>query len=277
LKNKGNFVNVKPYVLYRPGKALTHLPLSLRSVGYARLPLLASLPDKRIFDFIQLIWCLSGKGSIEYAKQKINISEGFATAILPGKPHQIYALSPEWEIRWVTIDGLHACDIVNSFNLGHNAVKPGECPLDLFKRMESIVLDSKWESILEGSSLCYSLLTKAANSCPKKTTAIDKAMIMLRENAGNADVGISQIADQVGIERTLFSKKFISHVGMSPKEYLDSCRLEKIMSLLANTDETVIRIASQTGFANANYLGKFFRKKMNISPIEFRMQAFMEL
>ena len=45
---------------------------------------------------------------------------------------------------------------------------------------------------------------------------------------------------------------------------------ERIERLLLATDMSVVAIAGATGFANANYLAKAFRRKRGVAPLEFR-------
>lgn len=265
------------YVRYRPGKASDHLPMSVRSVGSAMLHRLSTITNKRKFDFIQFIWCEYGKGAIEWQNRCIEISEGYTGSILPGMEHQLYSLTPEWKIRWVTVDGIHACDILKSFGLDRKAVKSGECPFDLFTKLENSILCPNRKALLEASALCYELFSRAANGIPHESDLVGRAMAIMRSNAGDPNLGIAQVADQLGIERTLFSKKFLAQSGMSPKEYLDSCRLEKIMYFLANSFYSIKEISRRTGFANSNYMDKFFRKKMRMAPLVFRRQSLQEL
>ena len=53
---------------------------------------------------------------------------------------------------------------------------------------------------------------------------------------------------------------------MTPWEYLIRLRLEKAKQLLRNSDFTVSEIAQRTGFCDASYLTRVFRRHEQMTP-----------
>jgi AraC-like DNA-binding protein len=62
-------------------------------------------------------------------------------------------------------------------------------------------------------------------------------------------------------------------LGQSPTDYLLSLRIHHARRLLVHTDLTVTQIAEQTGFNDSNYLSRQFRKRVGVSPREYRRAA----
>jgi len=52
--------------------------------------------------------------------------------------------------------------------------------------------------------------------------------------------------------------------------YGDNPIKDKACTLLINEDKTINQIAGMLGFQNQSYFSKFFKKKMGVSPSEYR-------
>ncbi|MFC7680204.1 helix-turn-helix domain-containing protein [Paenibacillus sp. GCM10028914] len=64
------------------------------------------------------------------------------------------------------------------------------------------------------------------------------------------------------------------HTGLSPLQYLHELQINKAKSLLANTGLPVSEIGMQVGIENTNYFIRLFRKKMGMTPGQFRIIRF---
>ncbi|MBN1673726.1 MAG: helix-turn-helix transcriptional regulator [Kiritimatiellae bacterium] len=58
--------------------------------------------------------------------------------------------------------------------------------------------------------------------------------------------------------------------GLSPLQYVNVLRMERIKGLLRDTDQPVSHIAAELGFADASYFSRFFRRRAGCSPRAFR-------
>ncbi|MCW3061854.1 MAG: transcriptional regulator, AraC family [Capsulimonas sp.] len=83
-------------------------------------------------------------------------------------------------------------------------------------------------------------------------------------------IGVSEVADLVGLHpkyaMTLFKKNF----GMSILEYLTRHRLSHAQRLLATTNDKIIDIALDAGFGSASRFYEVFERECGQSPREFR-------
>ena len=66
------------------------------------------------------------------------------------------------------------------------------------------------------------------------------------------------------------SRKFKETIGISFREYLQNTRIEQSCRLLVNTNKKIIDIAQSVGYDDVNFFTDIFKKKMNITPREFR-------
>jgi YesN/AraC family two-component response regulator len=67
-----------------------------------------------------------------------------------------------------------------------------------------------------------------------------------------------------------FSKKFKERTGQSLVQYLNDKRIERACSLLKNKNYSLEQVAELTGFSNANYLIRVFKKRTGKTVGEYR-------
>jgi transcriptional regulator GlxA family with amidase domain len=63
---------------------------------------------------------------------------------------------------------------------------------------------------------------------------------------------------------------------MSPLEYVHTMRLEEAKHLLETGDASVEAIANEVGYEDASFFGRLFRRKVGITPAQYR-RRFSEL
>jgi len=106
---------------------------------------------------------------------------------------------------------------------------------------------------------------------PSDHPRLASAQRYLREHAFEPErVSVNNLARVAGMSRRIFERRFVQHTGRSPKEEIIRLRLDRVKELLVNTDWTLARIASQTGFNYAEYLHAVFREKIGITPGKYR-------
>ncbi|MDP3180085.1 MAG: helix-turn-helix domain-containing protein, partial [Spirochaetaceae bacterium] len=66
---------------------------------------------------------------------------------------------------------------------------------------------------------------------------------------------------------------FKKRTGITPARFLTEERLRFAASLLASTRKSVAQIAGESGFADAGYFAKVFRRGRGLSPTEYRDRA----
>ena len=62
---------------------------------------------------------------------------------------------------------------------------------------------------------------------------------------------------------------FTRETGISPAKYITRVRVEYAKLLLQDEDTSIIYVAEASGFANANYFAKVFRRETGMSPSEY--------
>lgn len=79
-------------------------------------------------------------------------------------------------------------------------------------------------------------------------------------------VQLSQLA-----ERT-FKRRFAQATGMAPLEYVHHVRLEEAKQLLETGETPVEAIAVDVGYSDSSFFGRLFRRKVGLSPAQYRQR-----
>ncbi len=90
------------------------------------------------------------------------------------------------------------------------------------------------------------------------------------ENKYMENISIADVASMMYMDRTVFSKGFSRQYGVSPQEYLCSCRLKAALDLLENTAAPIAEIATSCGYTDYPNFSKMFKQKYGLSPREYR-------
>ena len=98
---------------------------------------------------------------------------------------------------------------------------------------------------------------------------IDRLHRIIRENISNVDFNIDDWAQEMGLSRSAFYKKVKSQTGFAPVDLIKEFRLSHAAELLQTTTHSITEVAYRSGFRDAGYFGKCFRKRYGMSPREY--------
>lgn len=86
------------------------------------------------------------------------------------------------------------------------------------------------------------------------------------------DVALSTLAEKYNISVAYICSLFSVHLNTTFLSYLDQIRLQYAAQLLSHTHLSLDAIAQQTGFKYANQLLRVFRKRIGVTPTQYRKQ-----
>ncbi len=84
---------------------------------------------------------------------------------------------------------------------------------------------------------------------------------------------LGTIARDVGMSRSRFADQFHTKIGCSPMSYLTDLRLQKAMTLLADTGEPVQSVATQVGYQSPAAFSRAFANRYGRAPRDVRRAA----
>ena len=101
--------------------------------------------------------------------------------------------------------------------------------------------------------------------------AVSKAL-RLMHNQPEHPWTIELLADNVGLSRAAFARRFKDLVGQGVFEYLTSLRMQRAKALLQDTGLPVYEIATRAGYASDLSFIRTFKKHAGQTPRQFRTQ-----
>ncbi len=101
---------------------------------------------------------------------------------------------------------------------------------------------------------------------------IAAAARFIREHACEG-IDVGDVLRAVPLSRSTLDRRFIQIMGHSPKDEILHVRLNHAKQLLAETDFSQALIAEKVGLEHVEYLSRIFKKRVGLTPSEFRRQS----
>lgn len=84
------------------------------------------------------------------------------------------------------------------------------------------------------------------------------------------DISTASISSKFGYNESYFCRRFKDITGLKPLKYIKILRLEKAKHLLKSSERSIISIATECGFSDANYFARCFKAHYKITPKEYQ-------
>ena len=223
----------------------------------------------------QLFAALRGSCTAGSHKQYALLKQGQALAIREAGPCSVQAISQclcaavrlQGELAERLLAG-RMTDGAVIFSAGAAAVR--EAVLALAVREE----EAPSVSGELASSYAYSLLLRLHSSPaelesgPALSPLVESAIAIIQEEFPFLE-GLDELAQRLEVSKAHLGRSFAQSTGISPGKYITRVRVEYAKLLLQNRDASITYAAEASGFANANYFAKVFRKETGMSPSEY--------
>ena len=83
-------------------------------------------------------------------------------------------------------------------------------------------------------------------------------------------ITVADIAKSAKLSQSHLFSVFKKHLGVSPIAYLNNYRLSAAVTLLSQTNRTIVEIADMVGIHDSVYFNKLFRKAYQMPPSKYR-------
>ncbi len=277
------------YVVPRPViQLLTQHPLSEglypQGMGYYREASGHHMERPEHDDHL-LIYCLEGGAEVEVPSGRCRVGPGDLLVLPRGTPHS-YRARPRkpWTIYWAHFDGNQADSFVRHLSLGEPAPELWLIPLGNSARVVS-----DFENLLAARQSTYNLdaFINAANQLRAILTYIALLQPMARhQDAGgrfdlervhslmqesvHGQLDLAHLAEAVNLSKYHFIKKYKQLTGATPIDHFIRLKIERACQLLDVSCKNISEVAAETGYQDAYYFSRAFKKVMGISPSDYR-------
>ena len=250
---------------------------------------------------VEIIFISSGTCNYKLDLSTFIVNEGDILIIGSQKLHSLSRIS-EKNLKWVSF--VFNMDMIKSLNsdgallkyispiLNENHKLPIKiskndigynCLLDTIQNIIKSYSEKDIAYELELKSLLfkffsllyrYNFITTNENKNILTVKTIDKIKLVLNYIHTHyfEDISINKLANICDYSEYHFMRFFKKHMGLTCIQYINNYRLEKAALLLTSTNNSIMDISLETGFDSLSYFNKLFKKKYNITPIEFRLK-----
>ena len=90
------------------------------------------------------------------------------------------------------------------------------------------------------------------------------------KNNASKDLSVTSMAAQSSMSVRNFSRRFKEAIGKTPLQYLQDIRIDIASDLLQSSNLSIGDIADKVGYSDTSHFSRLFRKKLTISPSEYR-------
>lgn len=246
------------------------LPVHVRSCGHYWIAEKSWHDQVRKKHFLQLFWGIRGVAEVRCGSEVMFLKPETVCFYLPGDVHEVSLTDGPLEYCWFTVDGDNVEQLIESFRITRTPRKAGPCPMELFESLNINLHDYSAKGEYLASADGYRLLCMALAGENIENSLTERFKTIVRENIADQSLHPAVIARSLGIHPTTLTRNIRAAIGMNPVEYITALRMQQALAMIRTSGCSFKEVAAASGFANANYFAKVFRKKFGCSPTEFR-------
>lgn len=247
--------------------------LHVRSCGHYWIPDPHWQDQKLRKNFLQLFWGIRGTAVLRFNREEILLQPRTVCFYLPGDLHDISVRNAPLEYCWLTFDGDGLQYLIDCFKITRNLRRTGPCPMELFQSLELNLHNYAPSGEYLAGADGYKILCMTLAGEQQENTLSTRFKSLVDEKIAEQELRPAQLAAILGIHPTTLNRNVHKATGMTTVEYITAIRLQQALTLIRTTTHSFKEIATECGFANANYFAKVFRKKFGCSPSGFRLGA----
>ncbi|WP_167606204.1 AraC family transcriptional regulator [Maribellus sediminis] len=229
-----------------------------------------------------LIYNIEGSGYIKIAGVVHALPADHFFIIPQHTAHSYYADKEDpWSIYWIHIGGEKTKFISNAFSrsipIERTSTSRINERLDLFGEIFKCLEMGYGIETLEYVNLCLPRLLASFTHIKQyrsineqlSNDPVSLAINFMLVNLKNK-VTLKQLANEVHLSGSYFTRLFLSRTGFSPIDYFNQLKIQQSCRHLDNRELSISEVAREVGFEDQFYFSRMFKKVMNQSPREYR-------
>lgn len=146
---------------------------------------------------------------------------------------------------------------------------------DIFSNFSDIIINiTSMQNIFQLKNYMLEIFQTIARHFQEKNNRKSKNVVSIIrsyiQNNYAESIGVSEIADEVGLTPNYVSQIFKQEAGETITEFLTKTRMEKAIEYMISTDLKIMDISEMVGYENQHYFSAVFKKYTGISPQRYR-------
>ena len=251
---------------------------------------------KHTHDFYHMFYIKKGKGIMHIDENDYDICENEIYLCPPGTYH---GMTAQEDIPVSVIEIKFTISHEDLQKLIFNMQKRIKCnTYDFYLKLEELLKEAFYKSSLYKeiidtgfTKLLLELARSAKNENHSYSAVVNgifknNSMETIKDGAGSSavlknvleyinnnyseDITLKQLAEVGAVSPGHLNKIFKEAFNMSPMKFINNFRLDKAKELMMYSDFNISQISELVGFSSIHYFSRFFKKKENMTPNEYR-------
>lgn len=226
-----------------------------------------------------MIYTTKGRGALCYADKTYPILPGTILFIDCMEHHEYYTDGDDWEFLFLHFHGATSEGYYREFSRTHEPVVALSPYTAVPSNIKALMLANKQQTIrgeLLSSRIIVNILTdllcsvEQEDDTEKEVPPLIADVSRYIDNRFNEDITLDKLSKEFSLSKFHLAREFKKYIGFAPGEYLIRCRMNEAKSLLKNTNLPVSEIAKRVGMENESHFSSLFRRKVDMTPRQFR-------
>ncbi|MBQ7387085.1 MAG: helix-turn-helix domain-containing protein [Clostridia bacterium] len=245
-------------------------PPAIKVIGYSSDAAVArfgpGVRDQYIIHYV-----LSGEGY--FNGNKVKMGEGFLIA--PGMKEEYFPDEQNpWSFLWIIsedaamqgyFDRIGAAPKTNIFRIAK--LDEIEAVATSIKNSQKVLASTAELSEMFLHIMNSTLVT--THSAPNTVSYFEFSRNHIEMNL-HLSVEVAELCRLLGVTQPYIYKIFKSNTGMSPKQYINECKMKRARKMLSETELSISAISDALGFSSPLDFSKFFKKHEKVCASEYR-------
>jgi AraC-like DNA-binding protein len=236
----------------------------------------------KILEYNLLVFCTKGSGIVEIHKEQIPVSGDQFFVIPKGDTFKFYSVADK-NTRFLVVyfDGKKVKMLSREFSVVRNLIPSVNNLVAnremLFEEIFNNLNKGFHDENLEYVNFCLGHLLAtfiyanrtSEDMADESNPLVRRAIDFMNKNIGRK-LTLQQISNEVGYSPTYFTTLFKKETNYSPLSYFSHLKILKATEFLDYTRQKVKEISFTLGYSDPYYFTKDFKKKMGMSPRQYR-------
>ena len=137
-------------------------------------------------------------------------------------------------------------------------------------KIKSEIADNIFTDTHKGISLLYKKKTASDNVASSKSEQLCKAFTQMVMQHYNENRNVTWYAEKLGITHAHLCSVVKQATGKTCADIISSMVIMDAKSQLKSTQQSIQAISDSLNFANMSFFGKYFKRHVGMSPLEYR-------
>lgn len=234
--------------------------------------------DRSASNVFCIEYIISGSGHVTVGDVEFSPKAGDTYCLPMGADHHYWSDRKDpWEKIWINLSGNYVHELYKQFGIADTYYFPNLDTSDLLQKFQYY---AERPATAATAEKCAALVTQlffrmalAGTRTEKTQRPPVQAMLDYIEQHETDAIRLEQLAAVSGKSPSQAERLFRATIGIPPYRFVLNRKIEIACQLLTETGMSIRDIASYLSFEDEFYFSGLFRKKVGVSPAQYRKQT----